>query len=77
MWQWKYFDGTRTSNDLYLKALEAWTKLMGKSQHGAALVVFVEEPGTSKDSESEAQKLLRNFVADVVPLVEAKFDQGL
>jgi len=76
VWQWKYFDGTRTSNDLYLKALEAWTKLMGKPQQGAALIVFVENAGVSKDSESVAQKQLRGFVADFLPVLEAKFDQG-
>lgn len=76
VWQWKYFNGHRTNNDLYLKVLEAWTKLTGKPRNAAALIVFVEAPGLTKESESEARKLLRSFITDLLPLIEKKFEQG-
>lgn len=74
VWQWKYFNGVRTNNDLYIKALEAWTSLTDTPQHAAALIVFIEEPDLAKGSEREARKLLKSFVADMLPVMEARFD---
>lgn len=73
VWQWKYFNGVRTSNDFYLKALEAWAKITGQSQLGAAIIVYVPYDGDSKEGMQAAANQLRNFAASLVPELERKF----
>lgn len=75
VWQWKYFNGVRTNNDIYIKVLEAWAKLTGKPLSGESVTVFVEEQDSLKDSERLAQQQLKSFVAEFLPVLEAKLDQ--
>lgn len=76
VWQWKYFDGVRTSSDFYIKVLEAWEKIKGGSEMGAALIVFVEPTEVDSNSEAIAQEQLRDFIQDYLPLIETELEKG-
>jgi len=74
VWQWKYFNGVRTSNDFYLKALEAWARLTGKPRHGAAIIVYVEHKDKTKGDLEQAAQQLEAFVAEMMPELERQFE---
>lgn len=73
VWQWKYFNGVRTSNDFYLKALEAWAKIAGKPQQGAAVILYAAYDGDSKEGLTNARRRLHGFAADLIPQLERQF----
>lgn len=75
VWQWKYFDGTRTSSDFYIKVLEAWATLMSNSELGATLIVFVEPREVDSNGEATAQAQLRDFMTDFLPLIETELEK--
>jgi len=74
LWQWKYFNGTNTDNDFYLKALEAWAELTGQSRHAAAIILYVELNGLTEDSAIEAASKLQSMVEGLLPELEREFD---
>ena len=76
VWQWKYFDGARTTSDLYIKILEALAKFKGGSEMGAALIVFIETTEADSNSKSIAQAQLSDFMKDFLPLIEAEIDNA-
>jgi len=74
VWQWKYFIGVRTSNDFYLKALEAWATLTGKPRHGAAIIVYAEYQDGIKGDRERAAKQLKAFVTEMMTGLEHQFE---
>lgn len=73
VWHWKYFNGTHTDNDFYLKALEAWAKLTGQPRHAAAITLYIELDDLTKDAAIEAVNKLQSMADDLLPELEYQF----
>jgi len=73
VWQWKYFNGTHTDNDLYLKALEAWAKLTGQPHYAAAIILYVEQNDLTKAGETETVRKLQAMAESFLPELEREF----
>ncbi len=70
VWNWKYFNGTHTDNDFYLKALEGWAKLTGQPRHGAAISLYVELDDFTQDSKAQAVDELIAVANQLIPELE-------
>ena len=64
VWQWYWIDGTITSSDAYAKALTAWSRLRGRGDDSAAVIVYA--PGTDS---GRATGTLQAFIRDAWPAI--------
>jgi len=67
IWDWMYLDGERTTNPYLAKLLLAKNRLLGAPDDGVAVIVAA--PYTERREPAEAA--LREFVADMLPAIEA------
>lgn len=74
VWQWKHFNGVMTSNDFYLKALEAWAKITGQPQQGAAVIVYTTYDSDTHENLQRASHRLHAFVDDLLPELERQLN---
>jgi EpsI family protein len=67
-WQWYWIDGVVTSNEAVAKAAIAWSRLRGRGDDAAAIVVFSDAPSP--------QRALDGFVHDAWPTVAAALESA-
>jgi EpsI family protein len=65
IWQWYWIDGALTSSDARAKARLAWSRLTGRGDDGAAVVIYAADRG-----DQPAQPMLEAFVRDAWPVLE-------
>ena len=64
VWHWYWIDGRMTSSDAWAKAYVALSKLMGRGDDGAVIVVYAP-----KERPGEAEAALAAFVREMGPAV--------
>jgi|SRR5882672_5490174 len=65
-WQWYWIDGAITSNDAVAKAMIAWSRLRGRGDDAAAIVVYAKA-----ETVQGAQAQLQAFARDAWPSIAA------
>jgi exosortase A len=63
-WQWYWIDGTITASNAYAKALTAWSRLRGRGDDSAAIVLYVPEADSGR-----AAATLQAFTHDAWPAI--------
>jgi exosortase A len=61
-WQWYWIDGTLTASDAYAKALTAWSRLRGRGDDSAAVILYVPDADPGR-----ATATLQAFTRDAWP----------
>jgi EpsI family protein len=64
VWQWYWIDGTITSSDAYAKALTAWSRLRGRGDDSAAVIVYAPVTDSRR-----ATATLQTFTRDAWPAI--------
>lgn len=63
-WQWYWIDGTITASDAYAKALTAWSRLRGRGDDSAAVILYVADADPGR-----AAATLQAFTRDAWPAI--------
>jgi EpsI family protein len=69
--QWYWIDGTLTSSDALAKVRIALSRLMGRGDDSAVVVVYTRADGTAQPGE-----VLQNFVKESWPAIAASLSQA-
>ncbi|MGH8550287.1 MAG: exosortase C-terminal domain/associated protein EpsI, partial [Methylococcales bacterium] len=67
VWEWYWVDEVFVANDFLAKLLEVKAKSLGRNMDSAAVIVSVEY----QDSVAAASDVLRGFVKEITPSLEA------
>ena len=65
-WYWYWIDGRLTASDAWAKAYTALSRLMGRGDDSAVVIVYAR-----KERPGEAEAALATFVRDAGPAIEA------
>ena len=63
-WQWYWIDGTITTSGAYAKALTAWSRLRGRGDDSAAVILYVADADSGR-----AAATLQAFTRDAWPAI--------
>ena len=70
-WQWYWIDGTLTASSVYAKALTAWSRLRGRGDDSAAIVLYAPEADSGG-----ATATLQAFTHDAWPSIEHALNEA-
>jgi len=70
-WKWYWIDGTVTASDAYAKALTAWSRLRGRGDDSAAIILYVPEGDPGR-----ASAILQTFARDAWPAIAGTLEQA-
>jgi len=73
VWDWFVVDGQDVANPYLAKLLQARSEILGRGDHGAAIIVAAPYA----ESLADAERALRDFIADMRPSIDAATAKAL
>lgn len=72
VWRWYWVDGRYVVNPYWAKLLQAKSKLFGRGDDGAVVIVYTE----SDDRPDAAERAIRDFVTSVLPAITGSLESA-